>query len=276
MKNRNVARPLFWYALRLEMKRSVCSIRFLLGAAMMLLLMCTNAAEAVGTYDHAVFAGVPVLIRFGINGDYATAPILLAISALPYSFSYLSEKECGFAKTYISRVGSTAYGVCKAISTAFSAFLMGAAALGAYILILTLMGIPHSVRYDEVVNTYAVLSAVKSPPWYYAIMLLKIGTVCSQAAMFALLVMSKIPNTYVGFLSPMIGYHAASCVNSILSRFLLNSFFWGLVSPFNIFFGESVTADPVFSYLWSMSMLIGMALFFGFSFVIQVEKERIG
>ena len=71
-------------------------MRFLLGIFIILVWALFNVAEAVKTYDHAVFAGVIQLIRLGLEGHESTGPVLLAISTIPYAFSYLTEKECGF------------------------------------------------------------------------------------------------------------------------------------------------------------------------------------
>lgn len=265
----------FRRALKLELKRALCSVRFLLAIMMMLVWLCLNACEAVKTFDHAVFAGVPILIRLGMDGQMSTGPVILAIAAVPYAFSYLSELECGFYQQYIQRVGVTVYGTSKVIATAISAFFMGALSLGAYIALLSAMGIPHHVRYDEVQYTYAVLAATRGPGWYYAIMILRTGLVCSQAAVFALMVMTWIHSSYVGFFAPIIGYYLATCVCSILSRSIYSPLLWHLVNLGFLFFGQS-TENLFLGYLWSVVFLIIMALFFGISFVSQLEKEGNG
>lgn len=265
----------FARVLKLELKRSLCSIRFLLAILMMLVWLCLNAYEAVKTYDHAVFAGVPILIRLGMDGQMSTGPVILSIAAVPYAFSYLSELECGFCQQYIQRVGVTVYGTSKAIATAVSAFLMGALALGGFIAFLSAIGIPHSVRFDEVQYTYAVLTATRGPGWFYAIMILKTGLVCSQAAVFALMIMAWVHNAYVGFFSPIIGYYFITCVCSILSRIMYAPLLWRLVNISFLFFGQAAD-NLLFGYLWSVIFLIITALFFGISFAYQLETEGNG
>lgn len=265
----------FGRALRLELWRSLCSIRFLLAIGMMLTWLCLNAYEAVQTYEHAVFAGIPILIRLGMDGSMSTGPVMLAIAVVPYAFSYLSEQECGFYQQYIERVGVTTYGTCKAIATAISAFFMGAFALWGFIALLSAMGIPHDVRYDEVQSTYAVLAATVGPGWYYTVMILKTGLVCSLAAVFSLMIMAKIPNSYVGFFFPIIGYYFVDCVCSILSRYFYHPLLWNLVSVSSLFFGQGF-GNLLVSYLWSVAFLIIMMLFFGIFFISQLEKEGDG
>lgn len=263
----------FCRALRMELRRAVCSVRFLLGVAMMLVWILLNATEAVKTYDHAVFAGVTQLIRLGLDGHASTGPVILAISTLPYSFSYLTEEECGFQQQAVGRIGVSTYGICKVIATFVSAFLMGVTALWVFIGILSTMGIPHAVRYEEVKNTYAFLAVTLGSEWYYLAKSLLVGLMCGQAALFSLMIMSWIPNVYVGFLSPLIGYHMAECIFGLLTQ-IVSSPLWGLVSPTQLFFGQP-TADAGFSYLWTVLVLVVLTVCFGIRFLLQLGKEHL-
>lgn len=263
----------FGRALAMELYRAVCSARFLLGVLIMLVWALINAAEAVKTYDHAVFAGVIQLIRLGLEGRESTGPVLLAISTIPYAFSYLTEKECGFQQQAMERISVMTYGICKAIATFVSAFLMGVAALWVLIGVLSALGIPHSVRYGEVEHTYAVLAATIGPGWYYAVKSFLMGFVCGQAALFSLMIMAWIPNTYVGFLSPLIGYYMADCVLVLLTRIAPNPL-WSLVSPMLLFFGQPLP-DIGFSYLWTILVLTVLSIFFGIRFLLRLGKEHM-
>lgn len=257
----------------MEFRRAVYSARFLLGVAMMLVWILLNATEAVKTYEHAVFAGVTQLIRLGLDGHTSTGPVLLAISTLPYAFSYLTEKECGFQQQAVGRIGVLTYGICKLLATFFSAFFMGVTALWIFIGVLSALGVPHSVRYEEVKNTYAILAETMGPGWYYLAKSLLVGLMCGQAALFSLMVMSLIPNTYVGFLSPLIGYYMAECIFGLLTR-TGSSPFWGLISPMQLFFGQPI-ADAGFSYFWTVLMLVALTVCFGIRFLLQLGKEHM-
>ena len=255
----------------MELYRAVCSTRFLLGVLIMLVWALFNSAESVKTYDHAIFASVVQLIRLGVDGRESIGPVLLAISTIPYAFSYLTEKEYGFAQQAVKRIGVMTYGICKAIATFASAFLMGATALWVFIGILSVLGIPHTVRYGEVEHTYAVLAATIGPGWYYAAKSILVGFVCGQAALFSLMIMSWIPNSYVGFLSPLIGYYTARCVLGLLTR-IAPSPFWNLVSPMQLFFGQPLP-DIGFSYLWTVLVLTALSVFFGIRFLLRLGEE---
>lgn len=257
----------------MELRRAICSLRFLLGVLLILVWALLNATEAVKTYDHAVFAGVIQLIRLGLEGHESTGPVLLAISTIPYAFSYLTEKECGFQQQAIERIGVIPYGICKAIAVFISAFLMGVTALWVFIGVLSILGIPPSVRYEEVENTYAVLAATKGPGWYYVVKSFHTGLVCGQAALFSLMIMTWIPNAYVGFLSPLIGYYMADCILSLLTR-IVSSPLWSLVSPMQLFFGQPI-ADAGFSYLWTVLVLVVLAVCFGIRFLLRLGKEYV-
>ena len=211
------------------------------------------------------------LIRLGLDGEFSTGPVLLSIATVPYAFSYLTEKECGFQQQAVERIDVMTYGICKAIAVFISAFLMGATALWVFIGVLSTLGIPPAVRYEEVENTYAVLAATKGPGWYYVIRSFHTGLVCGQAALFSLMIMTWIPNAYVGFLSPLIGYYMADCILSLLTR-IVSSPLWSLVSPMQLFFGQPI-ADAGFSYLWTVLVLAVLAVYYGIRFLLRLGKE---
>lgn len=254
-----------------ELRRGIFSIRFLLGIMIILSWACFNATEAVKTYEHAVFAGVVQLIRLGLEGHQSTGPVLLAIATIPYAFSYLTEKECGFQQQAIERIGVMSYGICKAIAVFLSAFLMGAVALWIFVGILSALGIPHTVRYEEVKDTYAVLVTTMGPGWYYAVKAFLVGFICGQAALFSLMIMSRLPNAYVGFLSPLIGYYTVECVLGLLIRIAPGPL-WGLVSPGRLLFGQPML-DVGFSFLWTVLVLMVLSVFFTVCFILQMGKE---
>lgn len=245
-----------------------------MGTFMMLIWMAFNAAQQVKTYDRAVFAGVIQLIRLGLEGEFSTGPVLLSIATIPYAFSYLTERDCGFTLQAKERVGMRIYGVCKAVAVAASAFLMAVSALWLYIAILSTIGIPHTVREGEVWGTYAAMTYSMGPGLYYCVKALHIGLICAQAAVFSLMVMSWIPNAYVGFLAPLIGYYMVFCVCNIVSIFAPTPL-WALVSPLQIFFGQPLR-DPVFSYVWTMLVLISLMMVFSIRFLLQLGKEHVG
>lgn len=259
--------------LKMELHRAVYSRRFLLSVIMLFMWMLLNAAEAVKSYDHAVFAGVTQLVRLGLDGHQSTGPVLLAISTIPYSVSYLTEKDCGFGQQVIGRVGIRTYGISKVIASAVSAFLMGAAAVTIFIAVLSFVGVPHIVRYDEVKDTYAAIVVTMGSGWYYALKALHVGLVCSQAAVFSLMILAWIPNAYVGFLSPMIGYYLADCILTLLTR-IVSGPLWSLVSPMQLFFGQPL-ANIGFSFLWTLFVLIGLTVSFGRCFLLRLRKEHM-
>ena len=258
----------FWRALTLELRRAICSMRFLLSVLFVLIWAFLNVIEAVKTYNHATFAGIIQLIRLGLEGHESTGPVLLAISTLPYSFSYIAEKECGFQQQLMARVSVMTYGISKTIATFISAFLMGATALIVFIFTLSTAGIPHTVRFDEVENTYAVWAG-----WYYVAKSCLVGLVCGQAALFSLMIMARISNAYVGFLSPLIGYYLADCILNLVSR-IAPSPLWSLVSPMQLFFGQPLS-NVKLSYLWTVLVLLALSVCFSIRFLMRIGKECI-
>ena len=270
-RTRCADRHTFGWALATELRRAIFSMRFLLGVVLILGWACFHAVESVEHYDHAVFAGVVQLIRLGLEGHQSTGPVLLAIATIPYAFSYLTEKECGFQQQAMERIGVMSYGICKAIAVFLSAFLMGAAALWGFVGILSVLGIPHTVRYEEVKDTYAMLVVTMGPGWYYAAKSFLVGLVCGQAALFSLMILTWLPNAYVGFLAPLIGYYTVECILNLLIRIASGSF-WRLVSPAQVLFGQPVQ-DPRLGFLWTVLVLTGLSLFFMVCFIRKMGKE---
>lgn len=135
-----MAGGVFGRTLRLELRRAVYSPRFLLGVGLTLVWMAFNAAEAVGSYPNAVFAGIPVLLRLAITGQLSTGPVLLAVATIPHAFSYLAERECGFQQQAISRVGSVTYQEQYLPSHAFAIWGPAALGLGLSIVLLLTIG----------------------------------------------------------------------------------------------------------------------------------------
>lgn len=262
----------FCRAVRAESQRAIFSVRFLLSITMVCSWMLINAAESVKTYEHAVFAGITQLIRLGVDGHSSTGPVLLAVSTIPYAFSYLDEKECGFQQQVEGRIGVLVYGLSKLFANFLAAFLMGFVALWTYVGLLSLIGIPHTVRYEEIKNTYAVLAVTFGPGWYYLTKSFLLGLICGQAALFSLMVMAWIPNIYVGFLSPLIGYYLAECIFSLVTQ-VVSSPFWALVNPMQLFFGQPAS-NAGFSYLWTVFILMMLITCFGIRFLLQLGKEH--
>lgn len=171
-------------SLRVESRQAICSFRFLFSVAILLGWLMLNGAEGVKTYDHAQFAGVTQLLRLAMGGHSATSPVILAISTLPYALRYLTETECGFRQQAVLRVGVLPYGLGKVFATFLSAFSMGFLAVWAFLGTLSLLGIPHTVRYEEVKGTYAIWAVTLGPGWYYLARAALTGLVCGQAALF--------------------------------------------------------------------------------------------
>lgn len=261
-------------ALYVELVRSVCSARFMLGVGLMLSWMVFNGAEAAGTYRNAVELGGIYVFQMAIENQISTGPVVLSIATIPYAFSYLTEKRSGYLQMIIGRTGSPTYVVCKALATAISAFLMGVVAGGTYVIILNLLKIPHIASYPLVNESYAVLAIALTPAGYYGIKIALIGLVCAQAALFALATMAWIPSSYVGFLAPITGYYLADSLISTTAKIFPSLHLWALINPFRVFFTQ-VSSSIGFSLLWTVLFLIELCIAFGNMFAVHVRKECI-
>ncbi len=258
--------------LAVDIRRAVYSTRFLMSVALMLFWLAFNAVQSIESYDRAASLGVPMILKIAMTAEFSTGPVLLAIATIPYAFSYLTEHESGYEQQIVERVGRQTYSISKAVSTFLSGFFMGVVAIGIFIAILSTMGITHAVRYEQVEGTYAVLAA-KNPGWYYTIMLVAIGLVCGQAAVFSLMIMGWVPNAYVGFMSPLIGYYIIECIEFLAARHIYNPYFWRKILVSEVLFGQP-GGNLLFSYLWKIFLLLSFTLVFGMSFIIHFEKGR--
>lgn len=264
--------PNFIRALQVEIRRSIDPHQFLLAVVLMFSWMVLSATEAVSSYNYAVELGGIYVFQVALDSHISTGPVILTISTIPYSFSYLIDHESGFQQEVTKRVGLNTYAVCKVIATGISAFLMGLTTMWCFVAMLSLSGIPHTVRYESVKLTYAALAATAGPIWYYLLKTFLISLVCTHSAIFALAIMAWVPNPYVGFLAPAIGYYFAECVISSVAPLFPHPYFWALVNPFALLFSQ-VSPNNCFSFFWTLTIVGGGVVFWGIQFVIRIRKK---
>lgn len=270
----------FLRVLKVDMRRAVCSRRFLLAVLMMLAWMVANSIHSVPEYAVALKSGAPKLFDNATTGYEYIGPVLLAIATVPYSFSYITEHESGFQRQVAERVGLRAYSISKVLSTALSAFLMAVVAMGLFLAGLCVLKLPHTVFAGSVPNQYLLLVATAGPVWYYAVVFIIRGLVCSLCAVFALMITGWLPNAYVGFLSPLIAYYFNECVLDLLwqlERALTPTpaINWYLISLRALFFDTVYQrGNLLFSFLWTVTFLATAAVLCGRAFVLRLGKGQ--
>lgn len=259
---------LFQNILLLDMRRSLCSLRFLFGVLSMLAWMFVNIGYSVLHYENARESGAVYLLRTALDGANM-GPVLLVIAAIPYAGAFLYEGACGFRREAEKRVGVYRYCISKVLATILSAFLLAAVSILLFLGILTLLHIPH-VLQQETAAYYETLCITKGVGWYYGVKIILTGLVCSLCAMFALFVSSCIPNAYASMLSPMIGYYLWNSILNLLFPLLPDSRIWHMISPLNLFFAQVWLGNNRLSFLWTTLFLTLLTVFLGIGFVKRV------
>lgn len=262
-------RFLFGDVLLLDLRRSVCSLRFLFGIFSMLVWMIVNIGYEFLHYDYALESGTVYLLRMALDGSNM-GPVLLVIAAIPYATTFLAEEECGFRLEMEKRSGIYWYCVSKVIATVLSAFLLAAASILLFLGLLTLLHIPHVLQNESMAIYYEELSVTRGIGWYYGVKIILTGSVCSLSAMFALFISSYIPNAYASMLSPMIGYYLWNSILNLLFPLLPASIIWQMISPLNLFFAQVWLGSSLSSFLWTTLFLALLTAFLGIQFVRQV------
>lgn len=259
----------FREALLLDLRRSVCSLRFLFGVFSILVWMIVNIGYELLHYDCALESGAVYLLRMALNGSNM-GPVLLVIAAIPYATTFLSEEECGFRMEMEKRTGTYRYCVSKVITTVLSAFLLAVASILLFLGLLTLLHIPHVLQNESMAIYYEEISVTRGISWYYAVKIILTGLVCSLSAMFALFISSYIPNAYASMLSPMIGYYLWNSILNLLFPLLPASIIWQMISPLNLFFAQVWLGNSLLSFLWTTLFLTLLIAFLGIQFVKRV------
>lgn len=82
----------FREVLLLDLRRSVCSLRFLFGICSILVWMIVNIGYEFLHYDYALESGAVYLLRMALDGSNM-GPVLLVIAAIPYATTFYPKKS---------------------------------------------------------------------------------------------------------------------------------------------------------------------------------------
>lgn len=258
-------------ALGVDLRRAIWSSRFFLGALLTLGWMVGNC---IRERNIAKVIGGPYLFNRAVDGTLYLGPVILAIATIPYAGEFLTERKEGYQMQAAKRVGIEVYGLSKVLSTALSAFLMVLLGVGVFILWMCVLRLPRTIPTGLQDGTYMEWAYTRGTGWYYAAMTLRMGMVCGAASVFSLMVSAYVPNAYVAFFAPIIGYYFLECILNMLSKILPVSPVIHLFSPLGLCFAQ-IGRDPFVSYVLTVLMLtVGMVLF-GEGFLTKLRKEPV-
>lgn len=273
---RGAAKGSFLRALRVDLHRAVVSPVFLLTVALMLAWLSFNGTfEAV--LNHTLeFFGIPYVLDQALTGTFGLGMLVLVIAAAPYSASFLTDRESGFDRCAMERVGFSAYALSRVVSVALTSFLAFFLAGGLYLGGLSLTGAPHTVPGggETLFGNYLDL-VVQVGPWcYYLVRFTITGLTCAMSAVFSLWISTLIPNRYVALLSPLIAWYTYTVVIFVV---------WQMTGGGEItrlFVIDYVVNTQVsryhngFSFLWAVVYQLTITALCGRGFLRRLRKEQ--
>lgn len=256
-------------ALGVELRRSVLSLTFLVGAGVMLLWMYLNCAEKLNDSVMRSFYTVADQLFFATASQGNLSPLILAIAAIPYAWSYCQDRGSGFLDQAAERVGYPMYGSAKALAVGVSAFLAFQAALALFTVYLFCLGIPASSYTSAYTGPYTIIAAEGHFLGYYLCRAMLSGLTCVLAAEFGLMLTAYIPNPYMAFILPLLVHYMLEMLLESLSGF----FQLNLVTilPDVILFGQPYVSE-VLSFVWSAGMMLLLSILCGRCFCGRIER----
>lgn len=254
-------------ALRVDLRRGVCSRLFLLTVVLLLAWLISNNGENLTSQMSRRTVSVAEMLNHTLIGKVSLVELVLAIASVAYGWSYCHDRACGFFPQVVARVGMPAYSRARAVTVAASAFLAGVIALGLYLLYLTALHLPKPDLQTVGGHAYLDLVAQGRSGLYFAVRIIILGLTCSFAAEFGLMVTAFCPNAYMAILSPVMLYY----LQQMLGMVIRMDSKWYLL---RVMFGQTYD-DAIQSFLWAVGYLtIGTALC-GLIFCRRLRKEQV-
>lgn len=266
----------FFHALRVDLHRALFSRRFLLTVGLMLSWVFVNGCSNIFIFDFLYEFGIPYTFDEAMTGHDGLGMIVLSMATIPYSTSYLLDRESGFDYHAIKRVGFTAYTSARLVSVGLSSFLAMIFASGIFLIGLCFSGAPQTIPGNGLFfNGVYYDLVVQVGPWcYYLVRFIISGLTASLASVLALYSTVVIPNDYVALLSPLICYYIYDAIiMGVILQIFNRSSFLRLFAIGNIISGQ-VSRNNGFSFMWSVIFLLTMTALCGRGFVLRLRKEQ--
>ena len=248
-------------ATRVEFKRSIKSVSFILQILLLFAMMCLNNIEVFSGTQKA--EGLLSTISIGLtNSDFSY--LLLLLGTISFGWSYCADHNCGFEKEAVTRVGLSRYGVGKHIAAVCSSIL----AADLSILLFVLFQLARGVGMDDIISGNEYLGLVESHGIgaYLCCRVIVTGLSCGFAAGLALVVSAYCRNIYLSMLTPLMLYL------TMLSVFRLQLIPIPELNPDTILFGR-VYGEPMKAFWWAMGYLSILILLCGVFFVKRIRRE---
>lgn len=266
----------FLRALHVDLHRAVLSWRFLLAVGLLFVWMFFNGCSNIFIFEFLDDFGIPYTFEQALTGADGLGMLALALATIPYSTSYLTDRESGFDHYAINRVGLSAYSYARVVVVGLSAFLAMVTAAGIFLAGLCLSGGDHSVPGNgEFLNgVYYELAATAGPWCYYLVRFTISGLTATAASVFSLYTTTLIPNAYAALLAPLIGYYAYEAIFMKILHLLFNRPTFAIFVSLDNVIRYQVSRNNGFSFLWAAVFLLTLTMLFGRGYVLRLRKEH--
>ena len=257
-------------ALKVDLRRSVCTGTFLLSIAAVIAWLLLGSLRYILDDTLRRWYTVEIVLSFATIDAFGFATLILAISAISYSWSYCQDKDSGFLEENVRRVGLRPYSVSKVFATALSAFLAAVIALGLFTgFLYTQFRGGMGTENMNIGFPYLSTAAAGKSGLFYLYRFTVTGLTCTVGAVFGLMTTAFLPNAYLAFLSPLIAYE----FYNILMRIFRIRVQW--LNFGGMMFGQLGNSDAS-SFFIAVAGLAFLIVLFGFLFCRKLRKEQRG
>lgn len=207
-----------------EVKRALSSNGFYIGAIGSALIIIVSAGLKIyymsSTAEGAFYINQGFHIELLIEAMHSQLYLMFVpiLSALPYTASYIEDRQCGMQKMYLIRCSKAIYSKQKVLATSFaggSVILVGVAASYSTIWLLTS---PMQIVADNM--SYATVQLMPNCIAYFLS-----GAIWSTVGGFISL---RAKNKYMAYLSPFIVHYLLVIFNEryIKTAYIINPYEW--------------------------------------------------
>lgn len=197
----------FGRALRIDLFRAVCSLRFLTAVLGYALFLCINLPKDTWPSN--------VMYLFRLSCSYGFYVFFFLCAAVPYAASFLADTENHYLQLVLKQVPPAAYSLSRCLAAAISGFLAVSAAMGLFLLFLCLQ---YPFRTSDYISYsgWAGLIEAGKPVLYLLLSVWLTGATGGVFAVLALALSTGVKNSFVVLSFPVLLYYAVSTLATAL------------------------------------------------------------
>lgn len=257
----------FRNALRVETSRCICSGVFFLQTGLFLLWLYLNSFDYIAFDRYFKELSWPHILNRAATSSLNFSYLIMILGAVGYAWSYLSDRETGFALQAISRVGAGRWAAAKYLAVVLGAFAAAALAVCLFGAMLSVIGTPRLEQEfdfgpEEPYMSYFIEG---SGLRYVLIRALVTGLSSAFAGALAIVCSAFLKNRYVTMITPLLLYLSVNTLAELLNTD--TSLSW-----YALLFTET-RPTPAASLTHACLSLLALTAICGGVFVWKVRKE---